>query len=189
MSLISQLAEKLNPESRPKGLADTRCAAVAIVLRQDPESDEPRVLLMKRAERQSDPWSGHISLPGGRYEPEDPDLLATAIRETREELSIDLSTARLLGHLPALHPMSAGPKGMQVTAFVFVVESALDPKPSAEALAAFWLPLESAYAGTYDQPYKHAPTGMDFPSWAYDGYVVWGLTHRILADLRLIARS
>jgi 8-oxo-dGTP pyrophosphatase MutT (NUDIX family) len=189
VSLISQLAEKLDPESRPKGIHDTKCAAVAIVLRQDPSSDEPRVLLMKRAERPSDPWSGHISLPGGRYEPEDPDLLATAIREAREELSIDLSSARLLGHLPALHPMNAGPKGMQVTAFVFVVESALDPKPSAEALAAFWLPLEAAYAGTYDAPYTHTLSGMKFPSWAYEGYVVWGLTHRMLSDLRLIART
>lgn len=188
MSLISQLAEKLDPESRPLPLAEARCAAVAIVLHAD-DTANPRVLLMKRAERPSDPWSGHISLPGGRYEPEDPDMLATAIREAREELSIDLSTARLLGHLPAMHPMSAGPKGLQVVPFVFVVETTLDPKPSVEALASFWLPLATAAAGTYDQPYTYAPTGTQFPSWAYEGYVIWGLTHRILSDLMSLATA
>ena len=65
-----------------------RRAAVAIVLHLDPEEQGTEVLLMKRVERQGDPWSGQISLPGGRFEPEDPDLLATAIRETEEELLI-----------------------------------------------------------------------------------------------------
>ena len=79
------------------------------------------VLLMQRAERASDPWSGHVSLPGGRHEPEDPHLLATAIREAREELDIELAGAQLLGSLPTLHPLMAGPRGIEVTPYVFSI--------------------------------------------------------------------
>ena len=188
MPLIEQLAMKLDPAASPAtpdpGL---RCAAVAVVLHAHPGG--PRVLLMKRAERDGDPWSGHISLPGGRYEPEDGDLVTTAIRESREELDIDLSTARLLGHLPSMHPVNAGPKGVQVTPCVFVVESALEPHPSAaEAIAAFWLPLETAASGALDAEYLHPDREMTFPSWNYEGHVIWGLTWRILADVLERAR-
>src|SRR3954462_3287692 len=96
---IEQLAARLNLGSGVKPPDDgRRRAAVAAVLHDEPAG--PRVLLMKRTEREGDPWSGHISLPGGGHHPTDGDLLATAIRETQEELGIDLAGARLLGNLP-----------------------------------------------------------------------------------------
>jgi 8-oxo-dGTP pyrophosphatase MutT (NUDIX family) len=138
---------------------------------------------MKRAERVGDPWSGHISLPGGRYQTADGHLLETAMRETREELGIDLAGARLLGHLPALHPMMSGPLGINVTPFVFVTEVAVEPVCGPEALAAFWLPLASAASGALDGTYAYPSSEMTFPSWNYEGYVIWGLTWRILGDV------
>jgi 8-oxo-dGTP pyrophosphatase MutT (NUDIX family) len=158
-----------------------RRAAVAAVLHDDPAG--PRVLLMKRAERAGDPWSGHISLPGGGFEPHDADLLATAIRETHEELGIELARARLLGNLPVLSPMSSGPNGVEVTPFVFAATGAIDPRPGPEAEVAFWLPLELAASGALDDTYVYPGTDRAFPSWRYDGHVIWGLTWRILGDL------
>ena len=85
--LIQALARGLSlGDVTPARDAQAR-AAVAVVLHDEAS---PRVLLMKRAERHGDPWSGHISLPGGRYQASDGDLRVTAIRETREELGIDL---------------------------------------------------------------------------------------------------
>lgn len=138
---------------------------------------------MKRAERPGDPWSGHISLPGGRHEAFDRDLLETAIRETREELAIELTGARLLGQLPPLHPRNSGPTGIEVTPFVFLAETALEATCGPEALCAFWLPLESAASGTLDGTYTYPGSAMAFPSWTYDGHVIWGLTWRILGDV------
>ena len=163
-----------------------RCAAVACVLDTEPGV---RILLMKRAERAGDPWSGHISLPGGGYEPDDRDLLHTAIRETREELGIDLSGARMLGSLAPLHPRTSGPNGIEVTPFVFLSPSAVEPVCGPEALAAFWLPLELAASGALDSTYTYPSTAMTFPAWSYEGHVIWGLTYRILGDLLALARG
>lgn len=183
-SLIERLAGKLTPETARMPVAwspDRRRAAVAVVLHDEPVG--PRVLLMKRAERVGDPWSGHISLPGGRHEQVDGDLLTTAIRETREELAVELEGARLLGALPPLHPRTSGPAGIEVTPFVFVTDFAVEPRCGPEALEAFWLPLEAAAAGSLDGTYTYPGSAMTFPSWTFDGHVIWGLTWRILGDV------
>lgn len=179
-ALLDRLKAHLTPAPAPPKETG-RCAAVACVLDDEPAG--PRVLLMKRAERAGDPWSGHISLPGGGYHAEDADLLATAIRETREELGIDLSGARLFGALPPLHPRTSGPAGIEVTPFVFHTTMALEPVCGPEALAAFWLPLDLAASGTIDSTYEYPIAAMKFPAWTYEGHVIWGLTWRILGDL------
>lgn len=161
-----------------------RRAAVAIVLHDE---RSPRVLLMKRAERAGDPWSGHISLPGGGFQVSDGDLRVTAIRETREELGIDLDTAHLLGNLPALHPRTSGPTGIEVTPFVFVTRAVLEPVCGPEALAAFWLPIDLAASGALDGTYLYPGSQTEFPSWTYEGHVIWGLTRRILDSLLELA--
>ena len=160
--MIEALAARLTlGDVRPAADA-TRRAAVAVVLHGEPT---PRVLLMKRAERAGDPWSGHISLPGGGYQASDGDLRVTAIRETREELGIDLDGTRVLGKLDALHPYRTGPNGIEVTPFVFVTEVALEPVCGPEALAAFWLPLDLAASGALDGSYTYPTSGVSFPSW------------------------
>jgi len=62
-------------------------AAVAIVVREG--TDGPQVLLIRRADHPGDAWSGHMAFPGGREDPQDENLLATAIRETLEEVGLD----------------------------------------------------------------------------------------------------
>jgi len=146
---------------------------------------------MKRAERQGDPWSGHVSLPGGRHEPADADLHATAIRETAEELAVGLADdARYLGRLPTLHPHNAGPNGMEVTPFVFVTAARPPVRLSAEAVATFWLPMTRVAAGQLDAIYEYPgpPGPMRFPCWQWEGYTVWGLTMRILGELLAAGR-
>ena len=179
--LTERIIARLTPGDPRPGPEERRRAAVAVLLHDDPGG--PRVLLMKRAERSGDPWSGHISLPGGRHEAFDADLLATAIRETREELGIELAGSRFLGQLGPLHPRTSGPAGIEVTPFVFLTDVPVEPTCGPEALAAFWLPLASASSGTFDSTYTYPDSGMTFPSWTYDGHVIWGLTWRILGDV------
>ena len=192
MSLfVDRLARRLSAPpgaaAAPAPVPEKRRAAVAAVLHDDPAG--LRVLLMKRALREGDPWSGHISLPGGGYHATDASLLETAIRETHEELGIDLGRALLAGSLAPLHPRTSGPLGIEVTPFVFIAGDAPEPVCGPEALSAFWLPLELAASGSLDATYTYPTTQMAFPSWAYDGHVIWGLTWRILGDLLAAGRD
>jgi 8-oxo-dGTP pyrophosphatase MutT (NUDIX family) len=84
-------------------------AAVALVLRPHPDGDA-ELLFIRRATRAGDPWSGQIGLPGGRYEPADDLLETTALRETLEEVGLDLRAGgRVLGALDELRPRTGAP--------------------------------------------------------------------------------
>lgn len=170
----------------PELLGETRQAAVAVVLRPSPLG--PSVLLMTRAKRDNDPWSGQVSLPGGRREIFDDSLRATAMREAHEELDIALAHhAQLLGPLPTLPATGRGMiLPMTITPYVFVENpgAPLLPQPSVEAANFFWLPLAPALAGelnaTYEYPYATPP--LQLPCWRCNGNVVWGLTYRVLGS-------
>ncbi len=162
-----------------------RRAAVAVPLAL---LGEPRVLLMRRAARAGDPWSGQISLPGGRSEPEDADLCATAVRETREELGVDLALdAEYVGRLAPLRARAGGRLlDMDVSPFVFALRREVAPRVGAEAEEAFWLPLERVQRGELDHVHlHHGPDGAarELPAWRFEERVVWGMTHRILREL------
>lgn len=63
---------------------------------------DPEILFIKRAARSGDRWTSHVALPGGKQDAEDADDKATAIRETMEEVGIDLNDERAIfgGNLP-----------------------------------------------------------------------------------------
>jgi len=67
-----------------------RRAAIAAIFRRT-EAGTEEVLFIRRAINERDAWSGNVALPGGRQEPTDADDEATAIREAREEIGLDLS--------------------------------------------------------------------------------------------------
>jgi 8-oxo-dGTP pyrophosphatase MutT (NUDIX family) len=166
----------------------TRRAAVAIVLGAS-RLDE--VLLLRRAEREGDRWSGQIGLPGGHADPTDADLAATAARETREEVGLELARdARLLG---ALAPVQAKARGyllpMWITPFVYQAEVELTPQPGPEAVEVFWFPLARARAGelAWTYRYRREEGERALPAWKFQERVVWGLTYEILERfLRLV---
>ncbi len=168
------------PEAEAQIPAAHRRAAVAVALR------EREVLLMQRAEREGDRWSGQISLPGGHAEDADADLVATAARETREEVGVDLTHASLLGALAPVRDKARGkPLDTTILPAVFAVEGELEFDLGPEAQTAFWFPLDRAAAGEFDATYPYSEGGVvaRLPSWEFGEHVVWGLTHRILSEL------
>jgi 8-oxo-dGTP pyrophosphatase MutT (NUDIX family) len=89
-------------------LVGARRAAIALVLLEQESALE--VLLIERAQRDGDPWSGHMALPGGHVEPSDSDLGATAERETFEEVGLDLQRwGERLGQLSDCTPVRGVP--------------------------------------------------------------------------------
>jgi 8-oxo-dGTP pyrophosphatase MutT (NUDIX family) len=160
-------------------------AAVAIVVRDG--TDGPQVLLIRRAEHPGDAWSGHMAFPGGREDPEDENLLATAIRETFEELALDLRQAgRLLGALAPLPAVARGrPVGMTIVPFVFELTAEAELSCSDEVAEAVWVPLDPLVQGRRQTTFAVDRDGeqMQLPAHDVEGRIVWGLTYRMLDSL------
>jgi len=169
------------PLTAAPGLAAPR-AAVALLLRS--AAPDPELLLIRRAEREGDPWSGHMALPGGRASPMDTDLAATAVRETREEVGIDPARqGALLGALDEVTPRSARAPSIVVAPFVFAVHASAPVVANHEVETALWVPLGELLRPEAVTEYLHElaeGATLAFPAFDARGYVVWGLTHRIL---------
>jgi 8-oxo-dGTP pyrophosphatase MutT (NUDIX family) len=160
-------------------------AAVAAILRGG-RPDAPELLLIERATRERDPWSGQIAMPGGRREPADPTPAATAERETREEVGLELDPEQRLGRLPDQHPASAR-SSLSVSAHVYWIgPAAPELRLNHEVEAALWVPLADLVRPERYRDYRW-PIVPDrvFPAVALDDRerVVWGLTFRFLEDL------
>ncbi|MHB0963760.1 MAG: NUDIX hydrolase [Gemmatimonadaceae bacterium] len=156
-------------------------AAVALVLH--PVGDGLEALFIKRATREGDPWSGQIALPGGRRDADEPTLLLTAIRETYEEIGLDLaSDGVLLGELDELRPRSPLLPPVVVRPFVFAVAERPSPVLSEEVAEVFWTPLceifdpERKQEITIEFPGIH----MKRPAIGVGEHVIWGMTEHIL---------
>jgi 8-oxo-dGTP pyrophosphatase MutT (NUDIX family) len=156
-------------------------AAVAAVLRERERG--PEVLLIKRAERERDPWSGHMAFPGGRHEPHDPTLEHTAQRETLEEVGLDLGAHGEL--IARLDDVPTHTTGLVVRPFVWAVNDPPGLQPNSEVDEVHWVDLESLMRGERDTVFELRWKGevRHFPAYAVGDRVVWGLTYRMLQIL------
>lgn len=164
--------------------ADRIHAAVAVVLR---DGVEPELLMIRRAESEGDPWSGQMALPGGRWDPVDPSLLDTAIRETQEETGVSLAEfGTPLGRLEGMIPATRRLPAITIFPFVFGVPADTEAQVSShEVQEVLWVPLATLLdpetAGFVEIPLGEGKTG-EFPCWRVRGRVIWGLTYRILTN-------
>lgn len=175
-------------EFEPTIVADHRkrvVAAVAVVLRAGRNGIE--ALLIHRAERTFDPWSGHMAFPGGRVESGDPSPLHAAIRETREEVALDLEgSATCLGRLSDATPRGRGRGlGLVIEPFVFEVEGEPVLSLSDEVQNVVWVPLRffDDRGNRGSMWYWRTIVPVRLPCYRYQGHLIWGLTLRILDEI------
>jgi 8-oxo-dGTP pyrophosphatase MutT (NUDIX family) len=178
--LIASLTER---PGRPAAVTgDVRLAAILLALRMG-STGEPEVLMIKRADAERDPWSGHVALPGGRKEPGDADLAATAVRETWEETGVDVARdGRLLGALDDVTPRTPTLAPMVIRPYVALVRAEVEIVPSHEVAAAFWVPLSALRTadawGTGNVRVRDGERRVSV--FRHGPYTVWGLTERVL---------
>ncbi|HEV8400074.1 MAG TPA: CoA pyrophosphatase [Gemmatimonadales bacterium] len=164
-------------------------AAVAIALREG--EDGPEALFIHRAERADDTWSGQIAFPGGRREPSDPHLRATAIRETREEVGVELTDAERLGVLDDMYPRTPVLPPVVVRPFVFGLVDRPPLTLSNEVQDAFWLSFAALNASGVQREVtiRHRELERVFPAYVLENRTIWGMTERILTNLLSLAKS
>ncbi len=194
--LGARLAAADGPISAPSGVIH---AAVMVLLSQDARDPAAlagltgpadglalaQVLIIKRARREGDPWSGHLALPGGHAEPGDQSLLAAALRETAEEVGIDARrNGRILGRLPTIAPMSVRLPSIAVTPFVAAVPSESAPVPQqGEVDDAFWMSLSAMKRGGPSAVVRRMiqDDARQWPAYPSPHGPIWGITERILS--------
>jgi 8-oxo-dGTP pyrophosphatase MutT (NUDIX family) len=154
-------------------------AAVALLLAPG-ASEQLEVLLIKRAEQPGDRWSGQIALPGGRREPGDEDLLATATRETWEEVGVAVRSGWLAGELDDLRPRTPTLPPVLVRPYVFGLPARPAVTLSPEATSHVWVPLEELASGTTRTEITISGRYQPFPAYRVGNDILWGMTERII---------
>jgi 8-oxo-dGTP pyrophosphatase MutT (NUDIX family) len=180
-SFLDSLSPRLAGEW-PARLVPGASAGVAVIFRNPGAAEE--VLLIKRAEREGDPWSGQVAFPGGMVNASDRSFEETAKRETAEEVGVDLSskTAEFLGYMSEV---KAQMREIVVVPSVFKLASTSPVTLSAEVASYEWVPMRSLAKDEARSEYMLRRNGVEvsFPSLLYGGLVIWGLTERILSAI------
>jgi len=159
-------------------------AAVALILDSAASTDDPEIVFIERARVPNDPWSGHIAFPGGRREPGDQLPLDTAVRETEEEIGVDLSAGQLLGQLDDLTGRRS--HHLVVSCFVFMMSSVGTFRQNHEVADVFTLPISRLLETKRQTEVQYeAWQGQVFPAIRLSDHeepIVWGLTYRFLEN-------
>ena len=160
-------------------------SAVAMILQV--REGELNILMIKRAERKGDPWSGHMAFPGGRMDRDDRNGFAAAVRETEEEVGLRLGPEdRCIGRLSDLNARPhKGAFGMAVSPFVFHLDREVAFVPNYEVAEVVWVPLEFLLDVDNREQMVWERTGVKIPlpCYFFEGRRIWGLSLAMLDEL------
>jgi 8-oxo-dGTP pyrophosphatase MutT (NUDIX family) len=129
------------------------------------------VILMKRRERNDDPWSGDVSFPGG-FLKDGEGFLEAARREFEEETGIDRKELVEISEMDVFHP--ARYKELNVKPFVFKINNLIQIIPNDEMVGGGWYNI-------HNMTLKRDDTHGEF--FQIDDIIIWGLTFRILKTI------
>ena len=126
---------------------------------------------------------GEISFPGGKWCAEDHDLLETAIRETEEELSLQISKKQVIGQLDNVVTLNSKYK---ITPFVAILESISPLKPNSEVKSILHIPFVSFLKTmTKDTNPEHISI-KEMYTLTFEKYNIWGASARILNQIFML---
>ena len=172
-------------------------SAVAIVIDQA-TTEQASLLLIKRADNDRDPWSGHMAFPDGRYEEGDKNGLATAKREMQEEVGFDIDQlatdsaaegivdGQCIARLSDIKTSKrATPNTMVVSPYIFSVAQKPKLIVNHEVADTVWVPLSFFMALGNRSVYelKYRDRNIEMPCYRYQGNVIWGLTLSMIDEI------
>ncbi|SEI43213.1 NUDIX domain-containing protein [Azotobacter beijerinckii] len=153
----------------------------AAVLVPITRSDDPELVLTLRASGLST-HGGEVAFPGGRRDPEDSDLVRTALREAEEEVGLPPGLVEVLGPLSPL----VSRHGIRVTPYVALVPDDVEYRPNdGEIAAVFSVPLAFFCEDPRETTHRIDHEGHSYyvPCYRYGPYKIWGLTAMMVVEL------
>ena len=188
---FQEVIDRLSVVASPAEPLPSKRAAVAISLRLGVSG--PEMLMIQRAVREGDPWSGHMGFPGGRKDASDVTDVACAKRETREEIGFDLDTyGELICQLSDVNTgWRADRPEMLVAPFIFRVDSTPDFELNHEVDDTLWVPLsfllDDANRSRHQWDWRCEVLESD--AFTYDNRLIWGLSLMMIDELLEIIGS
>lgn len=173
--IIPQLRDRLRTYRPSPGRVD---AAVLIPVTDEPV---PHIILTRRASHMSS-HAGEVAFPGGKRDATDASIIATALRESREEIGLPEDRVEVIGELDAF----TSKVGLRVQPIIGMVsaDEALVPSPE-EIESIFRVPVAFFLEGhvSYTHRFRFMGQEITVPSFNYGDYVIWGLTAFMIVDL------
>ena len=152
----------------------------AAVLMPVTDQQVPELVLTQRSLHLSS-HAGEVAFPGGKQDPEDADLVATALRESHEEIALPPDAVEVIGHLPPARSKF----GLMVTPIVGVIDPAQPLEPNLDELDhIFRVPLSYFLENEPNGIHRAEYDGKIFevPCYQYQGNIIWGLTAYFIAQ-------
>ena len=182
---FQEVIDRLSVVESPADPVPSKRAAVAITVRSGVSG--PEILMIQRAVRQGDPWSGHMGFPGGRKDESDASDMACAKRETREEIGFDLD---IYGELVCqLSDVNTGWRAdrpeMLVAPFVFKVGSTPVFELNHEVDDTLWVPLSFLLNDANRSRHQWDWRGevLESDAFTFDDRLIWGLSLMMIDEL------
>jgi 8-oxo-dGTP pyrophosphatase MutT (NUDIX family) len=155
-----------------------RAAAVLVPLVSMPEGHQ---LLLTRRSSALRRQPGDISFPGGVVDDADPNPLATALRESAEEVGLEESDVEILGQMDERETVT----GFRVTPFIGAVSGPYTFRPNHEVAELIWVPLSVLRQPgiLHTEQRKHQGRTITVYHYLYQSYDIWGITGKLIKEL------
>lgn len=178
--MLDELLLRMSSHTPVRLETDARFPEAAVLL-PITRSEEPELVLTLRASGLST-HGGEVAFPGGRRDPEDPDLVFTALREAQEEIGLPPGLVEVVGPLSPL----ISKHGIKVTPYVGLIPDFVEYTPNdAEIAAVFSVPLEFFRQDVREHTHRIDYQGRSWyvPSYRFGEYKIWGLTAIMIVEL------
>jgi len=169
----SILSSPINPDIEDHG--NYKLASILVVI-----YGKSPVVVMTEKPKHMKFHAGEISFPGGKFDPKDPNLLETALRETQEEIGLTITKEQVIGQLKPVITLNSG---FMILPFVSVVDEIPPLSPNAEVEKIFHIPLEPFLKTMANDPDPTHNLIQEMYVFEYQGQIVWGASARVLKQI------
>ncbi len=178
---IEQIRSALTSEINPTPLSEldeNELASVLIII----YGKEPTILMTEKAQTLK-VHAGEIAFPGGKWCEKDQDLLETAIRETKEELCLEVSKEQVVGQLDSVITLNSKYK---ITPFISFLENIPSLKANSEVGSILHIPLVS-FLNTMDEDNLPEHRSIrEMYTFTFEKHNVWGASARMLRQINVL---